>query len=107
MVSYFYMVEEEEEENLMNQLQDFHGFLVATLGLDGFEASPVKIEDSTIKVLQIYEKEPYLQYMIMLFPLVYELFSEASTIVIDHATIDRIFYIQLSLEHFYTDLEAH
>jgi hypothetical protein len=51
VVSYFYMIEEVEEENLMDQLHEFHGFFSMILNIEGFEASPVKIEDNTLKVL--------------------------------------------------------
>ncbi|KAL4438262.1 hypothetical protein ABPG74_009685 [Tetrahymena malaccensis] len=105
-VSYFYMVDE-NEESLIQQLNEFHRFYTFTLGLEEFQASPVKVEDNTLKILQIYEQEHYLQYMCMLFPLVYEFMSDIAEIMIDQNTIDRIFYIQLSLELFYTELETN
>ncbi|KAL4485472.1 hypothetical protein ABPG72_008340 [Tetrahymena utriculariae] len=105
-VSYFYMVDE-NEESLIQQLNEFHTFYTLALGLEEFQASLVKVEDNTLKILQIYEQEHYLQYMCMLFPLVYEFMSDIADIMIDQNTIDRIFYIQLSLELFYTELETN
>ncbi|KAL4460592.1 hypothetical protein ABPG72_001709 [Tetrahymena utriculariae] len=105
-VSYFYMVDE-NEESLIQQLNEFHRFYTFALGLEEFQAFLVKIEDNTLKILQIYEQEHYLQYICMLFPVVYEFMSDIANIMIDKNTIDRIFYIQLSLELFYTELETN